>query len=231
MWRNGARSRSVSSADSKAGEIRARVAEQDRHLQRKDVLPVEVLVQAVVVRLAVAQHQRRRPNLAGVVAAADELGVSRRKARRHAERFVPSVCHRSQPRIERLAQLRHRLRQRIGEVPVLATAVAMARHHHTTAEDLFPRIERHQGIALRRRQQPGNPGAAAGVELGLDVRPDQGIQAFHDPAVVGVASHRLIQHAFDLLRFKRDLLREAVRRAHCAASMSSSRRLRSSPQR
>ena len=41
------------------------LGQQDRDLQREDVLAVEVLVQAVVVARAVLQQQRRRPRLAG----------------------------------------------------------------------------------------------------------------------------------------------------------------------
>ena len=46
--------------------------QQDRDLEREHVLAVEVLVQAVVVALAVAQEQRRRPELPGGVAAREE---------------------------------------------------------------------------------------------------------------------------------------------------------------
>lgn len=46
-------------------EVDARLRQQHRHLQRKDVLAVQVLVQAVVVTSAVLQLQRRGSALAG----------------------------------------------------------------------------------------------------------------------------------------------------------------------
>ena len=65
-----------------AVEIRARLRQQDRDLQREDMLAVEILVQAVVVARAIAQQQRRRPRLAGRVAALEERGVVGGEARR-----------------------------------------------------------------------------------------------------------------------------------------------------
>jgi hypothetical protein len=48
-----------------AREVPARFREQDRDLQREDVLAVEVLVQAVEVARPVAQEERCRARLAG----------------------------------------------------------------------------------------------------------------------------------------------------------------------
>ena len=59
-----------------AGEIRARLGEQDRHLQGEDVLAVEILVQAVEVTGLVLQQQRRRPRLPGRVAPLEEPACS-----------------------------------------------------------------------------------------------------------------------------------------------------------
>src|SRR6266436_3513908 len=55
-----------------AGEITARFRQQDRDLQREHVFAIEVLMQAVVVAGAVLQQQRRRPGLAGAMAALQE---------------------------------------------------------------------------------------------------------------------------------------------------------------
>ena len=80
--------------------------QQDRHLQRKHVLAVQVLVQAVVVAGAVLQQQRRRPR-AGPAAwqramnSACAVGI----AHVDAHRLVPAVGDRRQPRVERVAQL------------------------------------------------------------------------------------------------------------------------------
>jgi hypothetical protein len=46
-----------------AREVLLRFREQNRHLQRKDVFPVQVLVQRVEVALTVLQQKRRRPRL------------------------------------------------------------------------------------------------------------------------------------------------------------------------
>jgi hypothetical protein len=56
-----------------AGKILPRPGEQNGHLQREDMLAVQVLMQAVIVAGAVLQQQRRGPGLAGRVAAIDEI--------------------------------------------------------------------------------------------------------------------------------------------------------------
>ena len=63
-----------------AGEILARRRQQHRRLQRKDVLAIEILMQAVVVARPVLQQQRRRPRLAGRVAALEKIGVRLRES-------------------------------------------------------------------------------------------------------------------------------------------------------
>src|SRR5262245_25542990 len=58
-----------------AREVLPGRGEECRELERKDVLPVEVLMEAVVVAGPVLEEERRRPRLAGRVAALDELPV------------------------------------------------------------------------------------------------------------------------------------------------------------
>src|ERR1700722_704116 len=60
-----------------AGEVMARLGEQDRELQRKEMLAVHVLMQAIVVAGAVAQQKRRRPFLTRLMAARQEGFVFR----------------------------------------------------------------------------------------------------------------------------------------------------------
>ena len=55
-----------------AGEVAARLRQQDRDLDRKGEVAVEVLVQAVEVAGDILQQQRRRARLAGRVAALQE---------------------------------------------------------------------------------------------------------------------------------------------------------------
>src|ERR1700724_3331059 len=74
-----------------AGEVGIRAREQKRDLQRKDMLSVEILMQAVVVALTVLQEERRRLGLSGVVAAVQKRLVAIRIAHRHAHRLIPTV--------------------------------------------------------------------------------------------------------------------------------------------
>src|SRR5262249_27323608 len=53
-------------------EVAPGLGQQDRDLQRKHMLAIEVLMQAIVVTGLVLQKQRRRTGLAGVVAALQE---------------------------------------------------------------------------------------------------------------------------------------------------------------
>ena len=55
-----------------AGEIATRFRQQYRDLQREHVLAIEILMQAIVVAGAILQQQRRRPDLAGVMAPLQE---------------------------------------------------------------------------------------------------------------------------------------------------------------
>ena len=50
-----------------ASKVAFRLTQQERDLQRKDMLAVEVLMQAVEIASAVAQEKRGRPGLAGFV--------------------------------------------------------------------------------------------------------------------------------------------------------------------
>jgi hypothetical protein len=63
-----------------AGEVRLRLRQQDRHLQRKSQLAIEVLVQAVEVSRTVLQQQRRGPDLTGGVTLVEKIGVTQRIA-------------------------------------------------------------------------------------------------------------------------------------------------------
>src|SRR5258708_36468892 len=63
-----------------AREIPFRRRQQERGLQRKDVLAVQVLVQAVEVSRAVLQEERRRPGLPGAMAATEKSRMTARIA-------------------------------------------------------------------------------------------------------------------------------------------------------
>ena len=109
--------------------------QQDRHLQREDVLAVEVLVQAVVVA-------RRRTAAAAASAASGRRRGSARgrpRARRDSATSMPIASFQrlaigAERAVERRAQLGDQRRQRIAEIPVLAAPEAVARHHDAAAE-------------------------------------------------------------------------------------------------
>ena len=75
------RGRCSVSTNSPPVKSRARLGQQDRHLEREHMLAIKILMQAVVVARAIAQQQRRRPRLAGGMATREEVGMRRRKAR------------------------------------------------------------------------------------------------------------------------------------------------------
>ena len=160
-----------------AAEIAPRLRQQDRDLDRKHVLAVEVLVQAVVVALAILQQQRRRPRLPGVMTALQERRVRRGIADLDPHRLVPAVGGRRQPCIQRRPQLRDQIRQRIGEVFVFAAAKAVAAHHDPAAEPAVVGIERGDGVALVRRQQATENGGALPVEVGCNLVPIEPVDA------------------------------------------------------
>ena len=139
-----------------AGEIARPAGQQDRHLQRKDVLAVEVLVQAVVVARAVLQQQRRRPRLPGLVAARE---ISPR-ARRDSAPSMPIASFQRlaiarERRIERGAQRGDEVGQRIGEVLVLAAAEAVPRHDDPAAERRRPTHRARRAPRIRRASAAG----------------------------------------------------------------------------
>ncbi|MGY4230972.1 hypothetical protein ACVMIH_008333 [Bradyrhizobium sp. USDA 4503] len=144
------------------------------------MLAIEILVQAVVVALAILQQQRRRPRLFGVMAALQERRMRRRISDIDPHRLVPTIGCRGQPRIERRPQLRDQVRQRIGEILVLAAAEAVTAHHDPAAELAVVGIQRGDGIAFLRRQQAVEDGASLPIEVGRDPVPVEPVDAGRD---------------------------------------------------
>ena len=145
-------------------EVAPGLGEENRRLEREDVLSVEVLVQAVVVPFTVPEHERGRPGLAGVMAALEVCRMLGRVAGLDAERLVPAVRDRGEGRIEPGPEGRHRAGQRIGKVPVLAAAVSVAGHDHPVPEELLAIVERGQGTAFPAGEQRRGERVAIRVE-------------------------------------------------------------------
>jgi hypothetical protein len=62
------------------GEITPGLREEDRDLDRKDEIAIDVLMQTVEIAGAILQQQRRRSGLGGIMAEAEEIGMRRRVA-------------------------------------------------------------------------------------------------------------------------------------------------------
>src|SRR6266581_7918303 len=148
-----------------AREIRSWLGKKNGDLEREDVLAVEILVQAVVIPRLVLKKQRGGPRLACLGTAGKKLGVLERITHSDTEGLIPTVRNRGEPRVEGGPKLAHRLRQRVGEIPVFPASEAMPAHHHTASETVVLRIERRKIAALFRFQQALDQGTALAVEL------------------------------------------------------------------
>src|SRR6185295_16098653 len=118
-------------------EFFARLAEEDRHLERENMLAIEVLMQAVVIVPAVLQQYWGRAVLSGGLAAFDKLGMGRREAHPHPHRLVPAVGDGCEVGIKRSAQGLDQGRERIGEIFVFAAPETMPGHDNLAAESFI----------------------------------------------------------------------------------------------
>ncbi|MNH92816.1 hypothetical protein D3C73_454030 [compost metagenome] len=67
--------------------------------------------------------------------------MSVRKTLRQTHLFMPAIGDGRQARVERAAQARHKVRQRVAEILVLAAAEAVTSHHHVRAKGLGPGVQ------------------------------------------------------------------------------------------
>ncbi|MNW00194.1 hypothetical protein D3C71_1956510 [compost metagenome] len=74
-----------------AGKILPRLRQQDRHLDRKGKIAVEILMQAIEIAGDILQQQRRRPRLAGVMTLAEEVRVLSRVSFFNSHAAVPLI--------------------------------------------------------------------------------------------------------------------------------------------
>jgi hypothetical protein len=153
------------------GEILLRFREQDRHLQRKNVLAVQILMQRIEVPGAILQQERRRPRLPRLVASPNELGESVGKPHIDAHRLVPAIGDRCQPRIQRRAKRGDGVGQRVREVLVFTTPEAVGRHDDTAPEPAIVLVEAGDALALIGGQERLQHCPAAAVEMRRNARP------------------------------------------------------------
>src|SRR5260370_18986621 len=92
------------------GEVDAWVGQQNGQLEREDMFPVEVLMQAVVVVGSILKEKGRRPHLTSIVATLDEVGVSLRIAHIDSHPFIPTIRDRDQMRIDRCSDFAYKIR-------------------------------------------------------------------------------------------------------------------------
>src|SRR5919202_3371327 len=142
-----------------AGEVMLGFREEERHLEGKHVLAVQILVETIVIATAVAKQQWRWSTLACLVAAGDELRVRIGIAHGNAHPCVPAIRQRREACVQGATQSRDEWRQRVAEIPVLALAETMPCHNDNAAESLVVVI------------QPGDGATLIGIEHLLDGRP------------------------------------------------------------
>src|SRR5207344_1348424 len=111
--------------------------QQDRDLQREDVLAVEILMQTVVIVRPVLEQQRSRPDLPGGMATGKKIGMFVGVPNVDAHCRIPPVGYRREPRVERRAQVGDDLGQWIREILVFAAPKSVPYHHHTTAKAIL----------------------------------------------------------------------------------------------
>src|SRR3546814_9521155 len=87
-----------------------------------------------------------------------------REARCDSQRGVPAVGYLRQRRVDRFAQASNDLRQRIGEVAVLATPEAVARHDDAAAEQRAVLVAVGEGLAVLRTEEARQDRKALRVE-------------------------------------------------------------------
>ena len=115
--------------------------EQNGHLYWEDMLPIEVLMQAVIIAFAILQQQRSRPDLSRIMASSDKIGMHLRITHLRPHGRVPTIRNRRKPGIDHGTQPFDNSGQRITEVLILSTSKAMPPHHDTASKVPVLRIE------------------------------------------------------------------------------------------
>ena len=105
------------------------------------MLPIEILVQAVIVVRFVLQEQRRRSGLARLMTAREKFRVIFRISRVDSHCLIPSIRDRHKLRVDCRSEFFDKVWQRVVEVLVLSASETMARHYDMAAKDVVLSIE------------------------------------------------------------------------------------------
>ena len=124
-----------------SGKIPSRLREQKSYLDRKDMLSIKVLMQAVVVTNTVLKKKWSRAQLSGIVAAPNEVRVFTRIPDLNPHRLVPSIGNGSQLAIKRSTQTLYDARQWITEILVLSAPKAVTTHDHSATKSNLIRVQ------------------------------------------------------------------------------------------
>jgi len=120
-----------------SGKIPPGLRKEEGHLNREDVLSIEILMKAVVVADTVLKQEWSWPCLPSVMATLNEVGVFTRISDLDPHRLVPLIGDGSQFAIKRTAQTLNDVRQWIAEILVLPASKAVTAHDHSATESGF----------------------------------------------------------------------------------------------
>ena len=131
-----------------SGKIPPGLRKEESHLDREDVLSIEILMKAVVVADAVLKQECSWPCLSSIMATLNEVGVFTRISDLDPHRLVPLIGDGSQFAIKRSAQALHDARQWIAEILVLPASKAVTAHNYSAAESRLILVQTRKGPAL-----------------------------------------------------------------------------------
>jgi hypothetical protein len=163
-----------------AREVFPGFREQDGNLDWKDMFAVQVLVQAVIVAFLILEQERRRFELAGMVATLKKRSMLLGVMDIDAHCIVPSVGRLSESRVECHSKLGNNPGQGIAEIFVFAPPEAMTRHYNTAPKKILIGVELGQIPAFVRKQDVFENRISPIVEFLQDAFPIERLDAADD---------------------------------------------------